>query len=112
MTGLERRGTAYREGGDAVVGRFSDNDDPVHKVTIISRGRMGGYTRFLPEEDRHYMTRVQFEAMMASALGGGVAERPIFGAVSPGASNAIEKATRTARSRATTTRLGDSLVPQ
>src|SRR5260370_26580307 len=111
MTGLERRGTAYREGGDAVVGRFRDNRDPVHKVTIISRGRMGGYTRFLPEEDRHYMTRVQFEAMMASALGGWVAERMIFGDVSTGASNDIEKATNIARSMVTLYGMSESLGP-
>jgi cell division protease FtsH len=69
MSTQEQRRTAYHEGGHAVVGRFSDNHDPVHKVTIISRGRMGGYTRFLPEDDRHYMTRAQFEAQIASALG-------------------------------------------
>ncbi len=112
MSVLEQRRTAYHEGGHAVVGRFSDNHDPVHKVTIISRGRMGGYTRFLPEEDRHYMTRVQFEAMMASALGGWVAERLIFGDVSTGASNDIEKATGIARSMVTTYGMSDSLGPQ
>src|SRR5713226_3140100 len=112
MSVLEQRRTAYHEGGHAVVGRFSDNHDPVHKVTIISRGRMGGYTRFLPEEDRHYMTRVQFEAMMASALGGWVAERLIFGDVSTGASNDIEKATGIARSMVTTYGMSESLGPQ
>jgi cell division protease FtsH len=112
MSVLEQRRTAYHEGGHAVVGRFSDNHDPVHKVTIISRGRMGGYTRFLPEEDRHYMTRVQFEAMMASALGGWVAERLIFGDVSTGASNDIEKATGIARSMVTMYGMSDSLGPQ
>ena len=79
MSELEQRRTAIHEGGHAVVGRFSENHDPVHKVTIVSRGRMGGYTRFLPEEDRHYMTRAGFQAMIASALGGWVAERLIFG---------------------------------
>src|SRR3981081_119411 len=112
MSLLEQRRTAYHEGGHAVVGRFSDNHDPVHKVTIVSRGRMGGYTRFLPEEDRHYMTRVQFEAMMASALGGWVAERLIFGDVSTGASNDIEKATGIARSMVTTYGMSESLGPQ
>src|SRR5436305_13262764 len=111
MSVLEQRRTAYHEGGHAVVGRFSDNHDPVHKVTIISRGRMGGYTRFLPEEDRHYMTRIQFEALMASALGGWVAERLIFGDVSTGASNDIEKATGIARSMVTTYGMSDTLGP-
>src|SRR5439155_2877197 len=68
--------------------------------------------RFLPEEDRHYMTRVQFEAMMASALGGWVAERLIFGDVSTGASNDIEKATGIARSMVTTYGMSESLGPQ
>src|SRR6185295_6293077 len=97
MTDLEQRRTAYHEGGHAVVGRFSENHDPVHKVTIVSRGRMGGYTRFLPEEDRHYMTRAGFEAMIRSAFGGWIAERLVFGDVSPGASNDIEQATSIAR---------------
>jgi cell division protease FtsH len=112
MSVLEQRRTAYHEGGHAVVGRFSENHDPVHKVTIISRGRMGGYTRFLPEEDHHYMTRPQFEAMMASALGGWVAERLIFGDVSTGASNDIEKATGIARGMVTTYGMSESLGPQ
>jgi len=73
---------------------------------------MGGYTRFLPEEDRHYMTRVQFEAMMASALGGWVAVRLVFGDVSTGASNDIEKATGIARSMVTTYGMSESLGPQ
>jgi cell division protease FtsH len=111
MSDLEQRRTAYHEGGHAVVGRFSENHDPVHKVTIVSRGRMGGYTRFLPEEDRHYMTRAGFEAMIASALGGWVAERLIFGDVSTGASNDIEKATSIARSMVTTYGMSDSLGP-
>ena len=112
MSELEQRRTAYHEGGHAVVGRFSENHDPVHKVTIVSRGRMGGYTRFLPEEDRHYMTRAGFEAMIASALGGWVAERLVFGDVSTGASNDIEKATSIARSMVTTYGMSDSLGPQ
>ena len=111
MSELEQRRTAYHEGGHAVVGRFSENHDPVHKVTIVSRGRMGGYTRFLPEEDRHYMTRAGFEAMIASALGGWMAERLIFGDVSTGASNDIEKATNIARSMVTTYGMSDSLGP-
>jgi cell division protease FtsH len=111
MSDLEQRRTAYHEGGHAVVGRFSENHDPVHKVTIVSRGRMGGYTRFLPEEDRHYMTRAGFEAMIASALGGWMAERVIFGDVSTGASNDIEKATNIARSMVTSYGMSDILGP-
>jgi cell division protease FtsH len=111
MSDLEQRRTAFHEGGHAVVGRFSENHDPVHKVTIISRGRMGGYTRFLPEEDRHYMTRAGFEAMIASALGGWMAERLVFGDVSTGASNDIEKATSIARGMVTSYGMSDALGP-
>src|ERR1051326_7037679 len=111
MSELEQRRTAYHEGGHAVVGRFSENHDPVHKVTIISRGRMGGYTRFLPEEDRHYMTRAGFEAMIASALGGWIAEKLIFGDVSTGASNDIEKATNIARGMVTTYGMSERVGP-
>ena len=70
MTESERRLTAYHEAGHAIVGRFLEKHDPVHKITIVGRGRAGGYTRFLPAEDRHYQTRGQFEASIASALGG------------------------------------------
>jgi len=112
MSALEQRRTAYHEAGHAVVGRYSDDHDPVHKVTIVSRGRMGGYTRFLPEEDRHYMTRAQFEASIASALGGWAAERLIFGDVSTGASNDIEKATSIARSMVTTYGMSERLGPR
>ena len=111
MSELEQQRTAYHEGGHAVVGRFSEDHDPVHKVTIVSRGRMGGYTRFLPEEDRHYMTRAGFEAMIASALGGWMAERLVFGDVSTGASNDIEKATNIAHSMVTTYGMSETLGP-
>ena len=111
MSAQEQRRTAYHEGGHAVVGRFSDDHDPVHKVTIVSRGRMGGYTRFLPEDDRYYMTRAQFEAQIASALGGWVAERLIFGDVSTGASNDIEKATNIARNMVTRYGMSENLGP-
>src|SRR6266542_4304728 len=112
MSALEQRRTAYHEAGHAVVGRYSDDHDPVHKVTIVSRGRMGGYTRFLPEEDRHYMTRAQFEASIASALGGWAAERRIFGDVSTGASNDIEKATLIARSMVSMYGMSERLGPR
>jgi cell division protease FtsH len=74
MSDHEKRLTAYHEAGHAVVARFLANHDPVRKITIVGRGRAGGYTRFLPSEDRHYQTRSQFAASIASALGGHVAE--------------------------------------
>jgi cell division protease FtsH len=93
--------TAYHEGGHAVVMRYLERHDPVQKVTIISRGMMGGYTRPLPPEDRYYMTRSQFEAMLASALGGHASERIVFGENSTGAENDIGKATSIARKMVT-----------
>src|SRR5213080_298730 len=97
MSDREKRLTAYHEGGHAVAMRYLEHHDPVHKVTIIARGMMGGYTRPLPPEDRYYMTRSQFKAMLASALGGHAAEQVVFGEISTGAENDIEKATNIAR---------------
>src|SRR5881275_382542 len=93
----EKAITAYHEGGHAVAMRFIEHHDPVHKVTIIARGMMGGYTRPLPPEDRYYMTKSQFKASIASALGGHAAEQVVFGEISTGAENDIEKATNIAR---------------
>jgi cell division protease FtsH len=97
MSEPERRLTAYHEAGHAVVARFLERHDPVHKITIVGRGRAGGYTRFLPAEDRHYQTRSQFEASIASALGGHAAETLVFGETSTGPSNDLERATGLAR---------------
>jgi cell division protease FtsH len=97
MSEQEKRLTAYHEAGHAVVARFLEHHDPVHKITIVGRGRAGGYTRFMPAEDRHYQTRSQFAASIASALGGHVAETVVFGEVSTGASNDLERATALAR---------------
>jgi cell division protease FtsH len=93
----ERRLTAYHEAGHAVVARFVERHDPVHKITIVGRGRAGGYTRFLAPEDRHYQTRSQFAASIAAALGGHVAEAIVFGEVTTGASSDLERATALAR---------------
>jgi len=97
MTEPERQLTAYHEAGHAVVARFLERHDPVHKITIVGRGRAGGYTRFLPAEDRNYQTRSQFEASIASALGGHAAETLVFGEMSTGASNDLEHATALAQ---------------
>ena len=101
MSESERRLTAYHEAGHAVVARFLDRHDPVHKITIVGRGRAGGYTRFLPSEDRHYQTRGQFAASIASALAGHAAEMVVFGEMSTGASNDLERATALARQMVT-----------
>ncbi|MFN0071690.1 MAG: ATP-dependent zinc metalloprotease FtsH [Chloroflexota bacterium] len=89
--------TAYHEGGHAVVGRFLKNHDPVHKISIIARGMMGGYTRYLPTEDRYLWTRSQFEDRLAATLGGHASERVVYGEMSTGAENDIEVATNIAR---------------
>ncbi|MHB1007088.1 MAG: ATP-dependent zinc metalloprotease FtsH [Chloroflexota bacterium] len=89
--------TAYHEGGHALVARFLSNTDPVHKVSIIARGMTGGYTRLLPREDRYLWTRSQFEDTLAWALGGHVAEEMIFGEMTTGSENDIERATQIAR---------------
>src|SRR5687767_6132280 len=97
MSDREKAITAYHEAGHAVVGRMLKHHDPVHKISIIARGMMGGYTRFLPAEDRYFWTRSQFEDMIAAALGGHVAEVLIFGEMSTGPQNDIERATNLAR---------------
>ncbi len=93
----EKAITAYHEVGHALVARMLPNTDPVHKLSIVARGMMGGYTRLLPVEDRYLWTKSQFEDHMAFALGGHAAEKLIFGEVTTGPSNDIEKATQMAR---------------
>src|SRR3954464_11615521 len=89
--------TAYHEGGHALCMYYLPNHDPLHKVSIIARGMMGGYTRALPTEDRYLWTKSQFEDRLAAALGGQVAEKVVFDEISTGASNDIETATNIAR---------------
>ena len=93
----ERRITAVHELGHALVAHLLPDADPVQKVTIVSRGQMGGYTRMTPEEDRQMWSVPQFDAAMAAALGGHVAEGLIFGRVTTGASNDLRKAASIAR---------------
>ena len=97
----EKSITAYHESGHAVVGRYTPNSDPVHKVSIIARGMMGGYTRYIPTEDRYFYSKSQFEDMLARALAGHVAEELVFGEMTTGSSNDIERATLTARKMVT-----------
>jgi cell division protease FtsH len=97
----EKRIIAYHEAGHTLVGYLLPNADPPYKVSIVARGMAGGFTRYLPEEDRHLMTRSQFEAMLAVALGGHVAEDLVFGEMTTGPQNDIEQATRIARQMVT-----------
>jgi cell division protease FtsH len=103
--------TAYHESGHAVVSRFLPLHDPVHKITIIPRGLRTGYTRFLPEEDRLYMTRGRFRDAVAGALGGHAAEAVVFGEVSTGAGDDIERATSIVRRMVTEFGMSDRLGP-
>lgn len=93
----EKRLTAYHEGGHTLVGMLLDNTDPVHKVTIIPRGRAGGYTLSLPKEDRYYATRSEMLDELKVLLGGRVAETLVLKEISSGASNDLQRATSLAR---------------
>ena len=97
ISAKEKEIIAYHEAGHALVARMLPNADPVHKVTIVSRGMAGGFTRFLPEEDRHLKTRSQFLDTLASSLGGHVAEEIVFGEMTTGPQSDIESATKIAR---------------
>ena len=97
----EKAITGYHEVGHALVARMLPNTDPVHKVSIVARGQAGGFTMLLPAEDRYLWSKPQFEDMLAYALGGHVAELIIFGEVTTGASNDIERVTKIARSMVT-----------
>ena len=91
--------TAYHEAGHTLVGHLLDDADPVAKVTIISRGHVGGYTKSIPNEESNYMTLRQVKARLATLMGGRAAEEEVFGAerITTGASNDIEQATNLAR---------------
>ncbi len=101
MSERERTITAYHEAGHAIVGHALPHSDPIHKITIIPRGRAGGYTMALPTEDRQYATRGELVDKLAMMLGGRVAEELKIGDITTGASNDIDKATRLAREMTT-----------
>ncbi len=106
----EKEITAYHEAGHALAAKMLPNADPVHKISIVARGMAGGWTRFLPTEDRHLWTRSQFEDILAVSLAGRTAEEIAFREVSTGAQNDLEQATKLARKMVTeygmSTRLG------
>ncbi len=111
ITEREKYVTAYHEAGHAVVARMLPNVDPLHKITIVARGMMGGYTRVLPTEDRHLMTKSQFEDSLVFALGGRVAEELVFEEISTGAENDIQQVTNIARRMVTEYGMSDVLGP-
>ena len=111
MSDAEKKITAYHEGGHALVGYALPNADPIHKVTIIPRGRAGGYTLSLPTEDRNYMRRSELTDQLAMLMGGRAAEELIFVDPTTGASNDIEKATESARRMVMDYGMSDKLGP-
>jgi len=108
----EKEVTAYHEAGHALVAHLLPDADPVHKVSIIARGGMGGYTRLLPSEDRYIMTKNQFTDMLATSLGGRVSEELTFNLVTTGASNDLEHATNLARQMVTRYGMSERLGPR
>ena len=107
----EKKLTAYHEAGHAVVARLSSKKDPVHMITIIPRGGAGGFTMYLPEEDRSYASKTEMEDNIVRLLGGRVAEKLVLNDISTGASNDIERATKIARAMVTTFGMSDELGP-
>ena len=112
ITDKEKESIAYHETGHALVAKMLPNADPVHKISIVARGMMGGWTRFLPTEDRHLWTRPQFEDILAVSLAGRAAEEIAFGEVTTGAQNDLEKATNLARKMVTEYGMSRKLGPR
>jgi cell division protease FtsH len=112
ITPKEKEMTAFHEAGHALVARNLPNSDPVHKISIISRGRMGGYTRILPTEDRYLTTRAQFKDFLAVSMGGRVAEELIFKEMTTGASQDMKQATDLSRKMVTVYGMSDKMGPR
>ena len=111
MSEEEKRLTAYHEGGHTLVGMMLKHADSVHKVTIIPRGRAGGYTLMLPKEDRNYATRSELLDRLKVAMGGRVAEEVVLKEISTGASQDIQQASRIVRSMVMQYGMSDVLGP-
>src|SRR3989440_1186906 len=112
MSEKERRITAFHEMGHAIVAHFLENTDPVHKISVISRGQALGYTISLPTEDKFLTTRAELKDTMAMTLGGRAAEEIVFGEVTTGASNDIEKVTQTAKQMVMRFGMSEKLGPR
>ncbi len=111
MNDEEKRLTAYHEGGHTLIGMLLKHADPVHKVTIIPRGRAGGYTLMLPKEDRNYATKSELLDRLKVAMGGRVAEEVVLKEISTGASQDIQQATRMVRGMVMQYGMSDVLGP-
>jgi cell division protease FtsH len=112
MSEKERLVTAYHEMGHAMVGHFLDNTDPVHKISIISRGQALGYTISLPTEDKFLTTRAELEDTLAMTLGGRAAEEIVFREITTGAANDLEKVTGTAKQMVMRFGMSEKLGPR
>jgi cell division protease FtsH len=112
MSEKERLITAYHEMGHAIVGHYLEHSDPVHKISVISRGQALGYTISMPQEDRFLTTRAELNDTMAMTLGGRAAEEIVFGEITTGASNDIEKVTQTAKQMVMRFGMSDKLGPR
>src|ERR1700731_2440336 len=112
MSEKERRITAYHEMGHAMVGHYLPNADPIHKISVISRGQALGYTISLPGEDKFLTTRAELQDTMAMTLGGRAAEEIVFGEGTTGASNDIEKVTATAKQMVMRFGMSEKLGPR
>ena len=112
MSDKERKITAYHEMGHAIVGHYLPNSDPVHKISVISRGQALGYTISLPTEDKFLTTRAELQDQMAMTLGGRAAEEIVFGEVTTGASNDLEKVTATAKQMVMRFGMSEKLGPR
>jgi cell division protease FtsH len=111
MSEKDKKLVAYHEAGHAVVAKLLPNTPPVHEVTIIPRGRAGGYTMLLPEEDKYYMSKSEMMDEIVHLLGGRVAESLVLNDISTGAQNDIERATSIARKMVTEYGMSDRLGP-
>lgn len=112
MSEKERRITAFHEMGHAIVGHYLEHTDPVHKISVISRGQALGYTISLPTEDKFLTTRAELKDTMAMTLGGRAAEEIVFGEVTTGASNDLEKVTATAKQMVMRFGMSEKLGPR
>lgn len=112
MSDEEKQITAYHEAGHALVMKMVPNGDPVYKLSIIPRGMAGGYTMPLPEEDRVYMRRSYLESQLSWLLGGHAAESIVFGDLTTGSNNDLERATKLARKMITQYGMSESMGPQ
>jgi cell division protease FtsH len=108
----ERVVTAYHEMGHALVGHFLPNADPVHKISVVSRGQALGYTISMPDEDKFLTTKAQLEDAMAMTLGGRAAEEIVFDEITTGAANDLEKVTQTAKQMTMRFGMSDKLGPR